>query len=141
MLMNVPEDLLYTKTHEWIRMEGENARVGITDHAQAELTDIVYVELPKTGAAVQAGEAVAVVESVKAASDIYAPISGTITEVNSALEGTPALVNTDPFGEGWLFRIRIEAGEEMEVLQDPSKYRAQIGGGSGDGDPVLTSDL
>ena len=132
--MNVPDDLLYTKTHEWIRVEGENARVGITDHAQAELTDIVYVELPKPGAAVQANHAVAVVESVKAASDIYAPISGTITEVNTDLESTPALVNTDPFGAGWLFRIKIEAGEELEVLQEPTTYRTQIGGSGGGGE-------
>jgi glycine cleavage system H protein len=126
--MNVPDDLQYTKSHEWLRMEGANGRVGITDHAQAELTDIVYVELPKTGAQVQAGDSVAVVESVKAASDIYAPVSGTITEVNKALESNPALVNTDPYGEGWLFRIQIEAGEDVERLKDPATYREQISG-------------
>ena len=124
--MNVPDDLQYTATHEWIRMEGEDARVGITDHAQAELTDIVYVELPKAGAVVAPKQAVAVVESVKAASDIYSPIGGTITEVNHALESNPALVNTDPYGEGWLFRIRMEAGEEIELLKDPDAYRRQI---------------
>lgn len=126
--MNVPDDLQYTETHEWLRLEGANARVGITDHAQAELTDVVYVELPKVGAQVQARQPVAVVESVKAASDIYAPVSGTITEVNSALESNPALVNTDPFGDGWLFRIQVEAGEDVEQLKDPATYRAQISG-------------
>ncbi len=124
--MNVPDDLQYAPTHEWLRMEGETATVGITDHAQAELTDIVYVELPKAGAAVTPKQAVAVVESVKAASDIYSPIGGTITEVNQALESSPGLVNTDPYGEGWLYRIRIEAGEELEVLMDPASYRKQI---------------
>jgi len=124
--MNVPDDLQYAPTHEWLRMEGETAVVGITDHAQAELTDIVYVELPKVGAVVAPKQAVAVVESVKAASDIYSPIGGTVTEVNAALESNPALVNTDPYGEGWLYRIRIEAGEEVELLKDPSAYRKQI---------------
>ena len=126
--MNVPEDLQYTATHEWIRMEGESARVGITDHAQAELTDVVYVELPKVGDDVTPGMAIAVVESVKAASDIYAPIGGKVMEINAALESTPGLVNTDPYGEGWLFRIRIEAGEEVERLKDPATYRKQIEG-------------
>jgi glycine cleavage system H protein len=124
--MNVPEDLKYADTHEWVHMEGETARVGITDHAQAELTDIVFVELPKVGTRVQAKQPVAVVESVKAASDIYSPISGTITEANDALTGNPALVNTDPYGNGWLFRISIEAGEEIEQLKDPAAYKAQI---------------
>ncbi|MEA3187468.1 MAG: glycine cleavage system protein [Chthoniobacter sp.] len=124
--MNVPDDLQYSDTHEWLRMEGETATVGITDHAQAELTDIVYVELPKIGDLVSAKQAVAVVESVKAASDIYAPIGGTIVEVNSGLEANPALVNTDPYGEGWLFKLRIEAGEQVERLREPGQYRAAI---------------
>lgn len=124
--MNVPDDLQYTETHEWLRLEGETATVGITDHAQAELTDIVYVELPKPGAQVSARQPVAVVESVKAASDIYTPIGGTIVEVNQALESNPALVNTDPFGEGWIFKLRIEAGEQIERLKEPAQYRALI---------------
>lgn len=124
--MNVPDDLKYTPAHEWIRLEGANGRVGITDHAQAELTDVVYVELPKVGDKVQAKQAVAVVESVKAASDIYAPVSGTVVEVNNALESNPALVNTDPFGEGWIFVISVEAGEELEELLEPAVYREQI---------------
>ena len=126
--MNVPEDLKYAETHEWLRLDGETATVGITDHAQAELTDIVYVELPAVGILVAAKQQVAVVESVKAASDIYSPIGGTITEVNAALEGNPALVNTDPYGEGWLFRIKVEAGEELEQLKEPATYTAQISG-------------
>lgn len=128
--MNVPDDLKYAETHEWLRLEGETATVGISDHAQAELTDIVFVELPKVGALVAAKQPVAVVESVKAASDIYSPIGGTITEVNTALEANPALINTDPYGEGWLYRIRIEAGEEIEQLKEPATYRSQILGES-----------
>lgn len=124
--MNVPDDLRYSETHEWLRLEGETATIGITDHAQAELTDIVYVELPKVGAQVAAKQPAAVVESVKAASDIYAPVGGTVTEVNSALEGNSALVNTDPFGEGWLFRLRLEAVDQVQSLQTPDQYRAQI---------------
>jgi glycine cleavage system H protein len=114
-------------------MEGANGTVGISDHAQHELTDVVFVELPKVGAAVKAGQQVCVVESVKAASDIYTPISGTITAVNEALTANPALLNTDPFGEGWIFRISIEAGEEVEELLSPAQYREQISGGGGGG--------
>ena len=125
--MNVPDDLKYSESHEWIRLEGSNGRVGVTDHAQAELTDVVYVELPKVGTVVQAKQPVAVVESVKAASDIYAPVSGTVVEVNTALESNPALVNTDPFGEGWLFVLALEATEELDQLLTPAAYSAQIG--------------
>jgi glycine cleavage system H protein len=133
--MNVPEDLQYAPTHEWLRLDGADGTVGITDHAQAELTDVVYVELPKVGAQVMAQQQVCVVESVKAASDIYSPVSGTVTAVNDALSSNPALINTDPFGEGWIFRIKIEAGEEIEELKSPAQYREQIGssGGSGEG--------
>ena len=125
--MNVPEDLQYAATHEWLRLDGETGTVGITDHAQAELTDVVYVELPKVGAQANAGEQICVVESVKAASDIYSPISGTVTAVNDALAANPALLNTDPFGEGWIFKIKIEAGEDIEHLKSPAQYRAQLG--------------
>lgn len=127
--MNVPEDLQYAESHEWLRLDGEAGTVGITDHAQAELTDVVYVELPSVGAQVKARQQVAVVESVKAASDIYSPISGTIVAVNDALSSNPALINTDPYGDGWIFRIKIEAGEEIEELKSPVQYREQIGGG------------
>jgi glycine cleavage system H protein len=126
--MNVPADLHYAATHEWLRLDGATGTVGITDHAQAELTDVVYVELPKVGAQVNAGQQICVVESVKAASDIYAPVSGTVTAVNDALAANPALLNTDPFGAGWIFQIRIEAGEDVEHLKSAAQYRAQIGG-------------
>jgi glycine cleavage system H protein len=125
--MNVPDDLFYTESHEWIRREGENVRVGITDHAQAELTDVVYVELPKIDRQVAAREAIAVVESVKAASDIYAPVKGTVVEVNKALESNPALINTDPFGDGWIFVLKLGDAEQLKNLKDAAAYRASIG--------------
>lgn len=125
--MNVPDDLLYTKSHEWIRREGEKIRVGITDHAQAELTDVVFVELPKVGAQVEAQSPIAVVESVKAASDIYAPVKGTVVEANDALTNNPALINTDPFGEGWIFALKIDSADDLKNLQTADTYKAQIG--------------
>jgi glycine cleavage system H protein len=125
--MNVPDDLLYTKSHEWIRREGENIRVGITDHAQAELTDVVFVELPKVGTPVDAQAPVAVVESVKAASDIYAPVKGTVVEANDALTNNPALINTDPFGQGWIFALKIEDADDLKNLQSAQDYKGQIG--------------
>lgn len=125
--MNVPDDLFYTESHEWVRRDGENARVGITDHAQAELTDVVYVELPKIGAQAEARGQIAVVESVKAASDIYAPIKGTVVEVNKALEGNPALINTDPFGEGWIFVLKMDSPDDVKQLKDAAGYRKVIG--------------
>ena len=125
--MNVPDDLFYTESHEWLRQEGENARIGITDHAQAELTDVVYVELPKVGAQVKARGQIAVVESVKAASDIYAPVTGTVVDVNKALEGNPALINTDPFGEGWIFVLKMDSPSEVQQLKDAAGYRKVIG--------------
>lgn len=125
--MNIPDDLLYTETHEWIRREGENVRVGITDHAQSELTDVVYVELPKMDRQANAKEAIAVVESVKAASDIYAPVKGTVVEGNEALSANPALVNTDPFGEGWLFLLKVANADDLKNLKDAAAYKEQIG--------------
>jgi glycine cleavage system H protein len=124
--MNIPADLRYAKTHEWIRVEGETVTVGITDHAQAELTDIVYAEPPKVGAAVTAGGTAAVVESVKAASDIYSPLTGTVTEVNGELSSNPALLNTDPFGQGWIYRMTAISPAEIETLLTPEGYSAQI---------------
>ena len=124
--MNIPADLRYAKTHEWIRVEGETVTVGITDHAQAELTDIVYAEPPKVGAAVTAGGTAAVVESVKAASDIYSPLTGTVTEVNGELSSNPALLNTDPFGQGWIYRMTASSPAEIETLLTPEAYSAQI---------------
>jgi glycine cleavage system H protein len=125
--MNVPDDLLYTKSHEWIRREGENIRVGITDHAQAELTDLVFVELPKVGAQVEAQAPIAAVESVKAASDIYAPVKGTVVEANDALTNNPGLINTDPFGEGWIFALKIDNADDLKNLQSAQAYKDQIG--------------
>lgn len=125
--MNVPDDLLYTESHEWSKREGDNIRVGITDHAQAELTDVVYVELPRVGAEAEARGQIAVVESVKAASDIYAPVKGTVVEVNKALEGNPALINTDPFGEGWIFVMKMNSSDDLRQLKDAAAYRKTIG--------------
>jgi glycine cleavage system H protein len=126
--MNVPDDLFYTETHEWIKREGDTVRVGITDHAQSELTDVVYVELPKMDREANAKEAIAVVESVKAASDIYAPVKGKIVEVNKALEADPGLINREPFGQGWLFVIKIDNADDLKQLKDATAYRQQIGG-------------
>jgi glycine cleavage system H protein len=125
--MNVPDDLLYTESHEWIKREGDKIRVGITDHAQAELTDVVFVELPKIDRQANAKEPLAVVESVKAASDIYAPVKGKVVDANKALESNPALINTDPFGEGWLFVLQIENADDLNSLKDAAAYKQQIG--------------
>lgn len=125
--MNVPDNLRYAETHEWIRVDGDTATVGITDHAQNELTDIVYVEPPKTGATVSAGQPAAVVESVKAASDIYSPVDGEVIEVNGELSGNPSLVNTAPYENGWLFKVRLANPPQVEALKSPEEYRAQIG--------------
>ena len=124
--MNIPGDLKYTETHEWIRVENNLARIGITDHAQAELSDVVFVELPKVGAKLQAGGPAAVVESVKAAGDIYSPVTGAVTAVNEALADNPALVNSDPYGEGWLFAVELENSAETEGLKDAAEYQALI---------------
>ena len=124
--MNVPDDLLYTESHEWIKREGENVRVGITDHAQSELTDVVYVELPKTDRQANAKEAIAIVESVKAASDIYAPVKGTIVEVNKTLEADPGLINREPYGQGWIFVLKIDNADELKQLKGAEAYRKQI---------------
>jgi glycine cleavage system H protein len=125
--MNVPDDLLYTETHEWIKREGENVRVGITDHAQSELTDVVYVELPKIDRQANAKDAVAVVESVKAASDIYAPVKGTVVEANKALEADPGLINREPYGQGWIFVLKIDNADNLKQLKNAEAYRQQIG--------------
>jgi glycine cleavage system H protein len=124
--MNVPDDLLYTESHEWIKREGDKIRVGITDHAQSELTDIVYVELPKMDRQANAKETIAVVESVKAASDIYAPVKGTVVEVNKALEPDPGLINREPYGEGWIFVLKIDNADDLKQLKDAAAYSKQI---------------
>jgi glycine cleavage system H protein len=127
--MSLPEDLKYAETHEWLRIDGTIGTVGITDHAQAELSDIVFVELPKVGDKVTAKEKAAVVESVKAASDIYSPVSGEVTEVNGQLESNPGIVNNEPYGEGWLFKVQLEGGADLSELKDAAAYGAQIGAG------------
>lgn len=124
--MNIPDDLKYAESHEWIRVDGDTATVGITDHAQAELTDIVFMEPPKPGTAAEAKATIAVVESVKAASDIYSPVSGEVIEANAALDADPALLNTDPFGDGWIYKIRLSDASELDALKSPAAYREQI---------------
>jgi len=113
--MSLPTDRLYTKEHEWVKIDGATAVVGITDHAQSSLGDIVYVELPKPGASVIRSKAMGVVESVKAVSDIFAPVSGTIAEINGGVQDDPATVNRDPFGDGWLVKIATASGEAREA--------------------------
>ena len=125
--MIIPDNLLYTATHEWIKREGDNIRVGITDHAQSELTDVVFVELPKMDRQANAKEAIAVVESVKAASDIYAPLKGTVVEVNKALEADPGLINREPYGQGWIFALKIDNPDDLKNLKDAAGYKQQIG--------------
>lgn len=127
MSSQVPSDLRYAKSHEWVRVANGIATVGITDHAQHELTDVVFVELPAVGRVVKASEACAVVESVKTASDIYAPVSGEIVAVNKAVSDNPALVNTAPFGDGWFLRVKLSNPGEVDQLLTPDAYRAQIG--------------
>lgn len=127
-MTNVPADLRYAKSHEWVRVEGDLATVGITDHAQHELTDVVFVEVPPVGRRLKAGEACAVVESVKTASDIYAPLAGEVVAVNDAVVANPALVNTAPYGEGWFFQLRLTETAEAGRLLSPQAYQAQIGG-------------
>ena len=120
--MAEPGDRLYTKEHEWVRIEGESATIGISQHAQSALGDIVYVELPKPGATLKKGQPMGVVESVKAVSDIYAPISGTVTAVNGAVEDDPAKVNSDPYGDGWLAKITVTDASEAGALLDANAY-------------------
>ena len=127
-MSNVPSDLKYAKSHEWVRAGGGTATVGITDHAQHELTDIVFVELPAVGRRVKAGEACAVVESVKTASDIYSPVSGEIIEVNKAVVDDPALVNKEAHGGGWFYKIKLSNAAELNSLLSPEEYKKQIGG-------------
>jgi glycine cleavage system H protein len=126
-MSEVPTDLKYAKSHEWVRVSGALASVGITDHAQHELTDVVFVELPEAGRKIKAGEACAVVESVKTASDIYSPVSGEVTEVNAAAVADPGLVNREPYGGGWLYRVKLANPAELAGLLTPEQYQAQIG--------------
>ena len=126
-MSKVPDDLHYTKDHEWVKIEGKKATVGITDHAQHELTDIVFVELPKVGKVLKAHEILVVVESVKSASEIYSPISGRVIEANKTLEDTPEIVNKDPYGKGWIAVIEISDPGEAKGLISAASYKKQIG--------------
>jgi glycine cleavage system H protein len=121
--LNIPEDLQYTKSHEWVRIEGETATIGITDHAQDELGDIVFVELPEEGDTFDAGESFGTVESVKAVSDLYAPVGGEVVEVNSALEDAPENINEDSYGEGWIVKLRTT--DEADLLS-PEEYEKVV---------------
>jgi len=122
--MSVPTDLKYTKDHEWVRIEGDTATFGVSDHAQEALGDIVFVELPDMGRSVDAGEAYGVVESVKAVSDVYAPVAGEVIEINEALEGEPDLVNSDPYGAGWIIKVKISDNNSSAELMNPEEYTA-----------------
>jgi len=124
----IPKDLRYTKDHEWVRLEGEEARVGITHHAQQQLGDIVFVELPPLGKKTQRGERLATVESVKAVGEVFAPLSGEVVAVNDALAGAPDLVNKDPYGQGWLCTLKVSAPREADALLDAAGYEAFVEG-------------
>ena len=125
-MSETPSDHKYTESHEWVRVHDDTAIIGITDHAQEQLGDIVFVELPETGKEVKAGDVFAVIESVKAASDIYAPISGEVVEINSALESAPEKINEDPHGEGWITKIKISDKSELESLLNANEYKKHI---------------
>lgn len=126
-MSEIPEDLRYTESHEWVRLEDDGLlTVGITDHAQAALGDLVFVEPPETGRSLEAGEACAVVESVKAASDIYAPVAGEVAEVNEALADAPELINADPYGEGWILRLRPEGPAALDELLGAEDYQLHL---------------
>ena len=125
--MNVPADLKYTKSHEWVRLEGDVATIGITDYAQSELGDIVYVELPSPGRAVGAEQTLGSVESVKTVSDVYSPVNGEVVEANPALGAQSELVNSDPYGQGWMVKIRIGDSAALGGLMDADAYKAILG--------------
>jgi glycine cleavage system H protein len=124
--MEFPEELKYTEDHEWVQVEGDLIIVGISDFAQDALGDIVFVELPEVGATVTAGKAFGVVESVKAVSDVYAPVSGTVEEINEELPEAPEIINTSPYGDGWMIKIRITDPGQLDGLMDVAEYQAHI---------------
>jgi len=125
--MQFPENLRYTKDHEWIKIEGDEAIVGITDFAQRELGDIVFVDVNTVGKALKANEIFGTVEAVKTVSDLYLPVSGTILEVNSALEGNPELVNQDPYGQGWMIKMKLDNPADVDALMDAAAYEQSVG--------------
>jgi glycine cleavage system H protein len=124
--MKVNPDLLYSQDHEWVRREGDEVVLGISDYAQDQLSDVVYVELPEEGDAFERGDVLAVVESVKTASDVYTPVTGEVLEINEALEDSPELVNEDPYGEAWFVRMSLEDASELDELMDAEAYKAFI---------------
>lgn len=124
--MNHPDDLKYARNHEWVRVDGDTVRMGISDFAQDALGDVVYVELPEVGRTVASGEAIAEVESTKSVSDVYAPLSGTVTAINHALDDTPELVNSDPYGEGWFAEIEMSDASELDAMMDKLTYESHI---------------
>lgn len=126
-MSQVPEELYYTKEHEWIRLDGEEFTLGITDHAQTSLTDIVYIELPEIGLSCAVMDEIAIVESVKSASPIFAPLIGVVTAINEALEDAPELINQDPYGEGWMVRMTIDDSPNLSSLLSAAEYKAEIG--------------
>lgn len=126
--MQIPHDLKYSSDHEWVRLEGDRARVGITDYAQDALGDVVFVDLPEVGATVTAGQSICEVESTKSVSDIYAPVAGTVAEVNGDLADAPERVNDDPYGEGWIFVLEAADAAAVEGLLDAAGYRALVEG-------------
>jgi glycine cleavage system H protein len=125
--MDTPSDLRYTSDHEWVRIEGDIATIGITDYAQDALGDVVFVQLPSLGSTVKAAASISEVESTKSVSDIYAPLSGEVIEVNDALEADPSVLNSDAYGKGWIFRVRISDSSEIEALLSASDYEALLG--------------
>ena len=125
--MNIPDQLKYTKQHEWVRVEGDTVTVGITDYAQEELGDIVFVELPAKGKELKAHESFGTIEAVKAVSDLYAPISGRVAELNGELASTPEIVNKDPYGKGWMIKMTPAIPAEMNDLMSAADYKAHIG--------------
>lgn len=124
--MNLPENLKYTKEHEWVRLEGDIATIGITEFAQSELGDIVYVEIETKGKPLSAGDVFGTVEAVKTVSDLFLPVSGTITEVNPVLENQPDTVNSDPYGEGWMVKMKVDNPEDVSALMSPEDYTKSI---------------
>ncbi|MFI5253343.1 MAG: glycine cleavage system protein GcvH [Bacteroidota bacterium] len=125
--MNFPDDIKYTKDHEWIRVKGDSGVVGITDYAQGELGDVVFVDLPAVGKKVKQGESFGTIEAVKAVSDLFSPVSGEVTELNALLEKTPEIVNKEPYSGGWMVKIKIANPSEVNALMDSKKYRELIG--------------
>jgi glycine cleavage system H protein len=125
--MNFPENLRYTKDHEWLRLEGDTATIGITDFAQRELGDIVYVEVETIGKELNSGDVFGTVEAVKTVSDLYLPVSGTILELNPALNGSPELVNSDPYGEGWMVKMKVSSTADVDALMDAAAYQQVVG--------------